>query len=226
MTSFTGFPAETFAFLRGLAADNSKAWFDAHRAEYDAHVLTPALDFVASLAPRIAPMGYQAAPRLNGSYRRLNRDVRFSKDKTPYSPRIHLIFWTGEHPLRSPAVHLVLHADSIGYGAGEWGWTPVRLARFREALSDAPARAALLNAIDSAARVGAALPEPELKRLPKTTPAGHPAAEFFRRKSLVVRTLDAPPHPASLGTEGFVDQAVQLLEALDPINRWLIDTLN
>lgn len=91
----TGFPAETLAFLRGLAENNTKAWFEAHRADYQAHYVEPALAFVAALGPRlqqIAP-GAQFEPRINGSLFRINRDVRFSADKSPYKHHIDLWFW-------------------------------------------------------------------------------------------------------------------------------------
>lgn len=223
---FTGFPAETFAFLKALREENTRDFFEAHKQDYTDHILTPSLDFIESLAPRIADLGYTATPKLNGSFRRLNRDVRFSKDKTPYSPRIHLIFWTGDHPLRSPAVHMALHADSVGFGAGEWGWPPARLAAFRERLNDDAALRALQTALSTAETIGATIGQPALKRMPKGWDADHPAEDLLRHKSLVVRTRDPLPLPETLHSAEFIGTAVEIIRSLAPVNNWLNSELS
>lgn len=227
-TDFTGFPPETFAFLTGLAAHNEKDWFEDHRADYQAHVLDPSLAFIAAMGAPLARIdpAYQAVPKLNGSFRRLNRDVRFSKDKTPYDPRIHLVFWLGDHPNRSPGIHLVLHADGLGFGAGAWAWPPEVLQTFRAAMDETDARETLIKAIGTAAEVGATLTEPALKKVPKGWAPDHPAADLLRRKGLVVRTRERLPYPPEVGGPEFVSSCESLCRGLHPINNWLIDKLN
>ena len=51
--AFAGFPRGTFTFLRDLAANNNKAWFDAHRQDYEDYYIAPAMAFVQSLGPRL-----------------------------------------------------------------------------------------------------------------------------------------------------------------------------
>ncbi|MCP4184933.1 MAG: DUF2461 domain-containing protein, partial [Hyphomicrobiales bacterium] len=79
-------------------------------------VVEPALQFIAAMQPIVSEFDppLKAEARLNGSLRRIHRDVRFSKDKTPYNPRLHIIFWAGCHPNRSPACHIVLSAKHLG----------------------------------------------------------------------------------------------------------------
>jgi uncharacterized protein (TIGR02453 family) len=93
-TAFAGFPPEGLAFLEGLGRDNTKAYFDAHRATYESALLEPAKAFVVALGEelraRVSP-GIRAEPRVNGSILRINRDTRFSADKTPYKD--HLDLW-------------------------------------------------------------------------------------------------------------------------------------
>ncbi len=163
-TTFNGFSDETFAFLRDLQANNTKEWFDANRDRYEAIWKGEAQDLIAALSGPMSRLDppLKAVPRLNGSLRRINRDVRFSKDKSPYSPRLHLIFWTGEHPNKSPGMHLVLHPDGIGYGAGAWGYEPAALKRLRKRISDPKDRAVLLKAIAAAQAVGSEFGEPDL----------------------------------------------------------------
>jgi len=224
---FPGFPTETFQYLKDLEANNSKDWFNDNRASYDAYIMDPALTFIDALGREIKNIEpcYIAQARLNGSFRRLNRDVRFSKDKTPYTPRLHMIFWTADHPLKSPAVHLVLRADSFGFGAGEWGWTPERLKAFRAELSDEAALASLGEALAAAKTIGCEMDEPPLKRMPSRYDEEHPAGDLLRQKSLVVRTLNAPPILPELYTDAAVEACAELVKRLSPINLWLKNNL-
>ncbi|MEM6991152.1 MAG: DUF2461 family protein, partial [Myxococcota bacterium] len=93
MAKFDGFPKQTLTFLKGLGANNDKAWFTAHRADYDNYFMEPAKHFVVALGERLAKSspGIHAEPKVNGSIFRINRDVRFSKDKRPYKD--HLDLW-------------------------------------------------------------------------------------------------------------------------------------
>ena len=227
MPDFTGFPAATFDFLNGLKANNTREWFQDNRGDYDAYVLGPSLAFIAAMAEPLADIapGYVAEPKLNGSFRRLNRDVRFSNDKTPYAPRIHMIFWSGDHPNKAPAFHLVLHSDSYGYGAGQWQWDPAMLERYRELVTDRDARIALEDALAQASAVGCQRDEPALKRPAGGVAADDPAAMHLRHKALVVRTLTNPALPAEIGSGDIVGHVTELAKAVSPVNLWLKDRL-
>jgi uncharacterized protein (TIGR02453 family) len=98
MAGFAGFGKDTIRFLSGLSANNKAEWFNAHRADYEAHYIEPAKDFVVAVADPLAKLapGIHAEPKVNGSIFRINRDIRFSKDKTPYKDHLDLWFWQGE----------------------------------------------------------------------------------------------------------------------------------
>jgi uncharacterized protein (TIGR02453 family) len=91
MTSnpFTGFPEETLQFFTGLAANNNKPWFDAHKPKYEKYVLATAQDFVVALGERLRNLSPHvvADPRVNKSIFRIYRDVRFSKRVTQLTCR-------------------------------------------------------------------------------------------------------------------------------------------
>src|SRR3970282_1259516 len=97
--SFSGFSKDTARFLAGLSRNNDKAWFDAHRTDYEAHFVEAAKRFVEALAPRLKRIdsSLQAIPKVNGSILRIHRDIRFSKDKTPYKDHLDLWFWSGSN---------------------------------------------------------------------------------------------------------------------------------
>jgi uncharacterized protein (DUF2461 family) len=86
--SFTGVPPETFDFLQGLGANNSKDWFEGRRGDYDRYYIDVAKDLVVACGERIAGVvpGIQAQPKGLGSIFRINRDTRFSTDKRPLGP--------------------------------------------------------------------------------------------------------------------------------------------
>ena len=98
MTDFAGFGPKTKKFLRELGRNNDKAWFDAHRSDYEAHYLEPAKAFVEAAGPKLEKIAPNVVcePRANGSIFRVNRDIRFSKDRTPYKDHIDLWFWEGQ----------------------------------------------------------------------------------------------------------------------------------
>src|SRR5262245_5473890 len=156
-TGFAGFPRGTFGFLKELAAHNNKAWFDDHRADYEAFYVAPARDFVTALGPRlqkIAP-GIQFEPRVNGSIFRINRDVRFAKDKSPYQTKLDLWFWHGDRRgWDAPGFFLRIATDGVGMGAGMHGLGGPELARFRAAVLDDRSGKALAKAIAAVQAAG------------------------------------------------------------------------
>ena len=215
------FTEETFAFLADLEANNSKDWFEANRERYETHWKTPAfgfIDLVAEEMGRLQPP-LKAEARLNGSLRRINRDVRFSKDKSPYAPRLHIVFWHGSHPNRSPGMHFVLTPGGVGYGAGQWAIEPARLKTLRDRIASDPS--GLISALDSAAEVGCRLGKPDLARGPKGYEATGPAMDLLRYKGFVARTHDqTAPRSAVMGDEA-KRWALERTNALLPLIRWL-----
>ena len=217
------FTRETFDFLSALAAQNSKDWFEANRDRYEAHWKAPALEFIADISPKMARLNppLMAEPRLNGSLRRINRDVRFSKDKSPYNARLHMIFWVGGHPNRSPGVHIVLNPDGVGYGAGQFGIEPAALARLRKRIVDSQDGDQLIKALDLAGEVGCRMGDPDLVRLPKGFEATGRRADVLRHKAIVARTFDGDAKADAIIGEAGRDWIIGIARALLPLVRWL-----
>ena len=227
MSSFDGFSSALTDYLAGLATNNSKAWFDARRQEYDQLLVEPAKQFVAAVGPRlgdeVAP-GLTAKPAINWSIRRLNRDLRFSADKTPYNARLHLIFWAGAKPNAGSGFHLVIAPDHVGIGAGQWQLTPAQLAAYRRAVSDPVKAKALVEAVADARDAGMGdLDGPQLKR-PASGFAPVPGFEdLMRYKTVVVR--GDMPNVDRLFSAQAVDHTLQCFARLAPLHRWVVETL-
>jgi len=220
---FEGFSRETVSFLSDLDRNNNKEWFEAHRQDYETLIVEPALDLIETMAPvaeRLTPQ-HKATPKVNQSLRRIHRDTRFSKDKTPYNPRIHMVFWTGDHPNRSAGIHLVLAHDHFGYGSGHWAFDPKGLEKYRRSVLDGAARSELDTALESASEIGCLLGEEELKRLPKGYDADSRAAQLLRRKGLVAKTSDNIGFDDRLFGPQAVDFVTEIFEALAPLDAWI-----
>ncbi|MBL9051486.1 MAG: DUF2461 domain-containing protein [Tabrizicola sp.] len=221
---YNGLPSEAFAFLRDLAAHNDRDWFEAHRAEYEAYWLQAGLDLIAALGPFCSAMTPRplAVPKLNQSLRRIHRDTRFSKDKTPYQPWLHVILSTGPEFNKVPGLHIVLTPEGLGYGAGQYGLEPSALGLLRQRICDPKDRARLLKALDAAEAVQSTLDPTELARVPKGYEADPEWDHLLRRKSLIVRTQTNLPPPDWLFTAQAPEQLAAIARAHLPLLAWLL----
>lgn len=89
---FPGFGSESFAFFQELARNNNKAWFDRNRDRYEAHVTGAFRALLAQLEPFLLRLNphFETGGKTNRSFSRINRDIRFSKDKSPYKSSFYL----------------------------------------------------------------------------------------------------------------------------------------
>jgi uncharacterized protein (TIGR02453 family) len=222
--AFAGFPREGLEFLAGLAEDNSRAYFDAHRDVYEGALLAPAKAFVVALGEElragVAP-GLRAEPRVNGSILRINRDTRFTSDKRPYKEHLDFWFWEGDGPSRAyPGLFLRLRPAAVGLGAGMHRFEASALAAYRSAVADDATGEALEAAVAAATAVrGAAVNAPALKRVPRGFDTDHPRGELLRHDGLYVGGEWKLPRVA--GGPGFVGWTAERLERMAPVERWL-----
>src|SRR5207247_274527 len=136
---FAGFPPETFKFLARLAENNHKEWFETHRPEYQRYYVGAALDFIEAFGPRLQAVdpAIKFEPKINGSLFRINRDIRFSTDKTPYKTNLDMWFWKGEQKgWDTPGLFFRMSPDSLVLGAGLHHFDKPLLEAYREAVAD------------------------------------------------------------------------------------------
>ena len=148
--AFGGFPAATFEFLDGIAAHNEKTWFDAHRSVYERGYVEAGRAFVAAIGPRLATLspGVKFDPKINGSIGRINRDIRFSKNKQPYKTHLALWFWHGDRRgWDRPGFYLHIGQDRMFLGCGMHGLEGEILDSFRQSVIHPRSAKALLAAV-------------------------------------------------------------------------------
>ena len=218
---FTGFPPETFSFLKDLAKNNSKVWFDEHSDDYEQFHLGPAKAFVEAIAPGLKKISksINAESKVNGSIFRINRDVRFSKDKRPYKTTLDLWFWEGEkRGWEAPGFYLRLKPDGFMAGAGLHGFSPDQLKTYRAAVIDDKSGAALVKMVrglDESLK----LCEATRKKVPRGFDAEHPRAAFLLRDALYC-TYEASL-PKAIHKPEFVDLCLDIFRKAYPLSQWL-----
>jgi uncharacterized protein (TIGR02453 family) len=200
--AFKGWPAEAIEFYEGLEADNSKAYFQAHKAIYDEQVKGPMDELLAELAAEFG----------TGKVFRPNRDIRFSADKTPYKTALAAVCSDGGY--------IQFSAKGLGVGSGMWMMEADQLERYRRAVDDETTGGELLETIAAGRKAKIDVTGHDvLKTAPKGYPKDHPRIEQLRYKGLVA--WKEWPAGAWLGKKTAKDRVVEFFRAARPLNAWL-----
>jgi uncharacterized protein (TIGR02453 family) len=192
---FAGFRPEAIQFLADLAANNDRAWFQPRKAEYERLLKEPLEALCVALGARFEARGIPLLADPARSPFRIYRDVRFSKDKSPYKTHVSASFqWQGDgvggdphgsgEERGDPGGYFHLQPGEVYVGGGMWHPPTGKLASFRQALDRDPRG------------VHAVLDEPRfveafggvngdrLKRTPQGYAADHPEAELLKLKDI------------------------------------------
>jgi uncharacterized protein (TIGR02453 family) len=138
--TFSGFTPQALQYLRDLKDNNTKAWFEAHRSEYELQLLAPLRALVAGLTPLMLSIDQDLVIDPRRVISRIHRDTRFSRDKSPYKTKLWLAF---KRPLSdwqdAPAFFFELGADSWCYGMGFYAASKETMDRMRQLIERKPA---------------------------------------------------------------------------------------
>jgi uncharacterized protein (TIGR02453 family) len=223
---FAGFRPNALSFFRQLKRKNTRAWFEANRATYETEVRRPLQALVEEVDVALA----RIAPEILGDPRRslfrIHRDVRFSRDKSPY--KTHAACWfyhvdagrgVGGEAEGGAGFYFHLAPDECLIGAGIWMPPRPALLRIRDAIAEAPREfESIVLSPRLRRRYGSLDEETMLRRMPRGFEESHPAARWLRYQSFTMgRTLArpevlSPRLPQSLARD---------YAALTPLVRWL-----
>jgi uncharacterized protein (TIGR02453 family) len=202
---FQGWPTQAITWFEGLEADNSRAFFQAHRGEYDESVRGPLEALLDEVADEFG----------EGHAFRPNRDVRFSKDKSPY--KTHAAAAIGRK--QGGAYYVHISADGLLASAGYPMMAGDQVDRFRRAVAD-DATGPELEAIVAglrARRYEITGHEP-VKTAPRGYPRDHPRIELIRHRDLFVNRHHPPG--AWLATRRALDRVIGTWRAAAPLLAW------
>ena len=223
MSEFSGFPEETITFLSDLAKNNKKAWFDAHRNDYERYLAWPARAFTEAIGERlvdIAP-GIIAEPRINGSIFRIYRDARFSKNKTPYKKHLGIFCWEGEGPkMECPGFYFHLEPPNLMLGGGIRIFSKPLLEEFRRSVVHPKHGIKLAGAVAKVSK-GLDIGGRHYKRIPRDYDPEHPFAQFLLFNGLTASIETKIPDV--LHTPEIVDYCFDMFRKMLPMHEWLKD---
>ncbi len=180
-----------FEFLEELSRNNNRGWFAGNKPRYERDVLEPMLAFIADFGPRLRKISarYVADPRpAGGSMMRIHRNLRFSRDKTPYHTNTAAAFRHGDGAhLDSPSFYLSLSPAEAFAGVGVWHPDTDSVAKIRDAIVARPAKwKSAVN--DRKFRARFDLAGDILSRPPRGYDPSHPLIEDLKRKDFIAST--------------------------------------
>jgi len=198
--TFSGFTDEAFAFYEGLQSDNSKTYWTAHKETYERHVRGPLAELCAELEEEFG------AAKLFRPY----RDVRFSKDKSPYK--------TNQGGHTGEGFYLQIDADGLMVAGGMYAPTPEQLRHYRDAVNSASFGKELEAIVDDLRSGGMEIAGDRLKTRPRGTPEDHPRLELLRHRSLYAH--EGWPADPWMATPEVVDRVRESWRRLRPLVDW------
>jgi uncharacterized protein (TIGR02453 family) len=206
--TFRGFPADALDFFFELEANNERSWWQANKERFQTSVATPMREMLDTLEPEF------------GTFKlfRMNRDVRFSADKSPYKTAHAAVTITPED---GADWYVQISATGLFAGGGMYHMARDQLERYRAAVDDDRSGVELEAAIASARRarldIGGA--EPPLATAPRGWPKDHPRLELLRMKGLIThRDLGAP---AWLHTRRAANEVAKVWRSGAAVSNWL-----
>jgi uncharacterized protein (TIGR02453 family) len=207
------FDADTFAFLRDLKRHNDRDWFARNKERYERAVKEPLLQFIEDAGPelrRVSPR-LVADPRpVGGSMFRIHRDVRFSRDKSPYKPYAAAHFPLGKR-MGGPGYYLHIEPGASIVAGGIWMPEASSLQSIRERISEHPAEW-------KDARGDLNEDEAALKRPPRGFSPDDPMIDDIKRKSF---TASITLTDAQVERTDFMKTFVRDCERLVPLMTFL-----
>jgi uncharacterized protein (TIGR02453 family) len=205
MARFSGFPVEAVAFYEQLEQHNTKEFWAEHKATYESAVREPMRSLLEELAGEFG----------EGTVFRPYRDLRFSKDKTPY--KTHQGGFAQTHAGSGYYVHL--DSDGLMAGGGFHAHSPAQVERFRKAVDDDGTGEPLAAIVAALEKAGFEIGGETLKTRPKGYAADHPRIDLLRHK-----TLTAAKHfgtPAWLARREALTRVKKAWTAIRPLDAWI-----
>ncbi len=223
---FEGFPSEGFRFFQELALNNNREWFLEHKQDYIDYLQTPAVSLVIELGERLKSkfpgMAYDLRTNGAGSIMRIYRDIRFSKDKTPYKDHIGINFWEGPQKKGSPGFHLFMHSEGAVFYGGHHSFMKEYLTAYREAVANDGSGEELRKALDNLSQdPGFEVVGEQLKKVPPGYDRDSPRGDLLRYKGLGVKSPKSDLK--TLRSPELIDTCAAAANTMGPLHRWFVE---
>ncbi len=214
-----------FEFLRELRENNDRDWFNANKRRYESEVREPLLRFITDFESRlhaISPHFVADARPSGGSMFRIYRDVRFSRDKSPYKTHAGVQF---RHEMgkdaHAPGFYLHFEPDNVFAGGGIWHPDSATLGKIRNMIAGRSSRWAEIKA-DEHILEKHEFGGDSLKRPPRGFDPDHRHIEDLKKKDFVVSTHYDQD---TATTPDFIDRYAADCAAISPFMRFLTEAV-
>lgn len=204
--SFSGFGPQAVSFWTGLADDNSKAWFDAHRPVYEQDIRAPMEALLAQVDEEFG----------DGRVYRPNRDVRFTQDKSPYKEHCGALIQRESAPT---AYYLHVSAEGLLAASGSHYMSRDQVVRLREAVDDSRSGEELTAILERVRADGLKIEGSTLKTAPRGFTQDHPRIGLLRHTSLAVHR--SWPERRWLHTPEALRRVTTVWRAAADLNAWI-----
>ena len=204
-------------FVRALKRNNNRDWFQAHRDDYEA-ARVHFEDFVAALLHELSRTEPLADVTPRDCIFRLNRDLRFSKDKTPYKPYMSAYIAPGGRKSRRMGYYVHLEPGNSMLAGGLHEPEPHQLASWRAAIDRDPRPFKKIAAAAAFRRNFGEVRGERLKTVPRGYPRDHSEADLLRLKSItVIRQIP----DAQVIMPAFLHEALRTFKTMKPFLMYL-----
>ncbi|MBL4908311.1 MAG: DUF2461 domain-containing protein [Sneathiella sp.] len=224
--AFQGFPKDLLKFYEELGQNNDRSWFNVNKQRYKDVVVYPMSDFISEVAPHleaIAPF-YVADPRpTGGSMFRIYRDVRFSKNKTPYKEHAACQFrHQAGKDAHAPGFYLHIDTKSVRFGGGVWMPPSPKLKLIRQHIDENQDKWQSIITDSDFLRSFHGVNGDSLKRAPKDYEIDHPQIESLKKKSFFIMK-EAPTK--NILSKHFVEEVAETFQSAVPFMRFLTNAV-
>ncbi len=221
---FEGFPKEGLAFLRSLKKNNRRDWFEKRKADYEMFVKLPMQSLIASLQPHFLSFAPEFDINPKRSIFRIYRDVRFSKDKSPYKTHVaaHFVLRGKPKGIEGSGYYLHIEPGEVFYGGGIYMPDGDQLKKIRKAIAER--REEFLDIIGDKTfkRSFKKIEGEKLQRVPQGYEPDHPMADWLKLKQFFV---GASLSEETCRTPRFVNVIARGFETATPLVKFLNNAL-
>ena len=220
------FPKDAVKFLLKLKRNNNRDWFESHREEYVASVLEPAQEFVLVLGEmlRAVAPGIIAIPKTDKSIFRLHRDVRFSKNKSPYKTNLGIIWWEGARKkMECSGFYFHVEPNYFFLGTGQYMFTNELLKKYRRVVYNTDNAKELDNIVKKLKKKGFELGGKTFKRVPRGFDAEYPYSNYLLHSGIYIYEEHSDLKKLEKGNT--VDFAYKKFDEMRPLHQWLVKNI-
>lgn len=217
----------TLRFLSHLSKNNNREWFEANRDRFNSEFLEPAIQLVFDLGEKLIEISpdLHYIPKVDKSIFRLHRDVRFSKDKSPYKTNLGILLWEGPgKKLECSGYYFHLEPGNFFLGTGMYMFSNEQLKKYRNLVADYQTGKELSAIIKNILKnKDFKLGGQTFKRVPKSFDPDYKYADLLLHNGIY--TYYETNNLSDLKDKNLIDFCFRKFKKQHQLHQWLVDNM-